>query len=264
MKRLPIPVLLLIANLALAAGPGDYRFETGASFERRNFDDITFPGGFDPIRIEVPDADIWRVFGEYYFEQVNTEKVPLAEAAYLGRKSSVELLWTRTNIEATDLDALQLAAQVYVPNTMLFVAVGGSRADTLVRGPFGLETDQATDWFAVAGITPFDGLRISTYYGNEQGYDPNVAVKYVSKIRDSYFYGAWLQLVDPSGGDLNVNASLEFFFDLTLRARVRYDEFSDRWAASAEKFFKSRFGVGVEYYSDDFGDGFRIDGAYRL
>ena len=87
---------LAVAASALSipalAGSGDYRWEAGLSYERRTFDEIAFPdipgtgGTFQP-----PDTDIWRASGRYYFQDVNTDDVPLAEAAYLGRNSSVTL-----------------------------------------------------------------------------------------------------------------------------------------------------------------------------
>lgn len=263
--------LLAVAGRPAFAGPGDHRWEAGLSFERTTFDDIVipdlpgFPGSGDTF--EIPDSDEWRASGRFYFQQVKTDDVPLGEAAYLGRNSSVELAWSRFDpgFEDVELDSQQLSLEVYVPRTMLYFAGGLARFETvtLINGG-DPATDHDTEWFGAVGITPFDGLRVSTYYTHQAGYDPNVAVKYVGKLGGSRFYGFGLRAVDPDEGDLRLSGDIDFFFDPTFSVGAGYDELGDVWSLRAEKFFMSRLGVQAVYTDGDGARSFRIQGSWRF
>jgi hypothetical protein len=254
---------------AALAGPGDHRFEAGLSYERRTFDTIVFPdlpgfpgsgGSFDP-----PDSETWRASGRFYFQDVKTDDVPLAEAAYLGRNSSATLSWARFASNFGHLDLQQLDFELYVPKSIFYVAGGIARFENAAFvNSSGVITDHDTDWVAIAGITPFDGLRITTSYGHDVGYDPNVSVKYVGRLGGSRFYGFGLRGVDPDAGDFSLSGDFDFFFDPTLSVGAGYDERDDRWTLRAEKFFTPRLGVQASYADADGSELVRLQAAWRF
>jgi hypothetical protein len=268
--RIPAHRFLLASCLALScgavyAGPGDYRFEAGLTYEHNEFDEINLVGiPEEDLSFTPPDIDSIRLRGEYFFQTVDTDDVPLAEAAYLGRVSSAHAAWDRVEIDgAGSFDLQQLGFDVYVPKTMFFVSAVGARFETVSIGPGGVEKDHDTDWGAAVGVTPFAGLRITTFF-DDDGYDPNVAVKYVGKIRGSNYYSASISFIDPDVGDLSVRAGFEYYFDNSFSAGLAYDEGDERWTLSTEKFFQSRWSISGSLYQDDAGDGFRVAGKYRF
>lgn len=258
---------LAVAASALSipalAGPGDYRWEAGLSYERRTFDKIVFPGF--PGTFQPPDTDVWRASGRYYFQDVKTDDVPLSEAAYLGRNSSVALAWSRFDADFGALDSEELAIRLYVPKSIFYFAGGIARFETAaVISSRSVITDHDTDWYGVVGITPIDGLRITTLYVHDNGYDPNVRVKYVGQLGGSHFYGFGLEAVEPDEGGLSVSGDFDFFFDATLSIGLGYAERGDQWTLRAEKFFTPRLGVQASYIDVDGGEGFRVDGTWRF
>ena len=148
---------------------------------------------------------------------------------------------------------------------MFYFAGGIARFETAAFiSSSGVIEGHNTDWYGVAGITPFDGLRITTFYVHDIGYDPNVSVKYVGKLGGSHFYGFGLQAVEPDEGDLSISGDFDFFFDATLSIGVGYDERGDQWSLRAEKFFTPRLGVQTAYLDVDGGEGFRVQGTWRF
>ncbi len=170
--------------------------------------------GFDYLYIDIDDSpkfDTYRLHGTYYFAPVRTGGLPLAEAAFLNRASSVQL-----GVHE-DLDAVTVRADYFIPNTLFYLGAMAVRTDTVLGSD--------TDWYFSVGVTPFDGLLFSTYI-TDDGYDINFFAKYVTT------FGA--------GNGLNVEAYYE-----------EDDDFGDSWGALADYFITPRLSVGIGYSDHD-------------
>jgi len=244
-RNLMVAALATVANiLPLVARADDYRWDTGIDYTR-----FSGPG---------EDVDYWSLGGSYYLRDVATDGLPLQEAAYLGRASSVSAAVSRFDSPFGDFDQWRLSGEFYVPSAWLYFSAGLTGSDTLGiavddGGDVTLTRGNDTAWNATIGITPFDGLRLSTSFYQHQDYEPNLDVKYVGRLGNDHWYGFGVNLVDPDGDDLTYAVSGDYFIDRTLRVGGELGE--HHWGISADKFFTERLSVGLRYRDFDEGDG---------
>jgi len=240
-----------VAALAIAAGilpllarADDYRWDTGVDYSR-------FSGSGE-------DTDYWSLGGTYYLRDVTTDELPLQEAAYLGRASSVSAAVSRFDSPFGDFDQWRLSGEFYVPSAWLYFSAGLTGSDTLGitvddDGDVSIARGNDTAWDATIGITPFDGLRLSTSFHQHLDYEPNLDVKYVGRLGNDHWYGFGVNLVDPDGGDLTYAVSGDYFIDRTLRVGAELGE--HHFGVSVDKFFTDRLSVGLRYRDFDEADG---------
>jgi hypothetical protein len=225
-------------------------------------------GHYDRFDTGDDHADFWGVGGTYYFKDVRTDALPLQEAAYLGRANSVSAESSHFDSSFGDFDQWRLSGEVYVPSAWLYFSAGLSGFDTLGVAVSGNNVrvvgGNDTAWDATIGITPFDGLRLSTSYFQHAGYEPNLDIKYVGKAGNDHWYGFGLNLVDPDQGDFAWSVSGDYYVDHTLRVGVEVGE--DLWGVSADKFFTGKLSVGLHYRDLDDADGdvFGLRAAWRF
>jgi hypothetical protein len=195
--------------------------------------------------------------GTWYFDRVTTDALPLAEAAFLERSSyaSVAASHFEPDGDFDDADAFSASVGYYAPDTIFFARLGASRVDTGAGGD--------TAWNGSVGITPFDGLQLTTDF-DEGGWDPNVTAKYVGRTGNGHWYLVNARAVDPDAGDLYVSLDVDYFLDLTFKVGAGFNDGLDRWTARAEKFFTPRFAVGGSLYMDDGGDGLSAHVSWRF
>src|SRR5262245_33257940 len=86
--------LLLLTLAPAAALADDYRFEVKGSYDRAMPDSDELLG----------DPDVTALSGTWYFAPVSTDGVPLAEAAFLGRASSLSATLARLEVFDTGLN----------------------------------------------------------------------------------------------------------------------------------------------------------------
>ena len=235
-------IVVAAGTLPLAAQADDYRWEVGGNYDRFSAD------GYH--------VDTWGLSGTYYFRDVRTELLPLQEAAYLGRENSASLASSRFDSPFGDLDQWRLSGELYVPSAWLYFSAGLTGSDTLgviVNGNnVSVERGHDNAWDATIGITPFDGLRLSTSFQQHTDYEPNLDVKYVGKLGNDHWYGFGVNLVDPDQGDFSYAASADYFIDRSLRVGGELGE--HHWGVSADKFFGEKLSVGLRYRELDDAD----------
>jgi len=253
---------LLAAALVLpvVVQADDYRWEAGGSYDRINVD------GIEGVVSDF-NLDNWGLYGTWYFNDVNTDQLPLQEAAYLGRVGSVSLTPSRFDSSVGHLDQWRLSSDFYWPNSWVYLGAGVTRSDTIepnvdANGNFFVSRGHASAWDATVGITPFAGLRVSTSFYEDADYEPNVDVKYVGRLGNDHFYGFGLNLIDPDGGDLTYQASADYFIDRTLRVGGQLGE--HHWGLSADKFFMEKLSVGLGYTDFDGGDAVTLRAGWRF
>jgi hypothetical protein len=252
----------LTLSLAIAAGvafassafAGEYRWETGGQYQRFSVD------GFD--------ANYWSLYGTYFFRDVKTDALPLQEAAYLGRASSLSLAPARFDSDAGTFDQWRISSDVYVPGTWLYLSAGVTRADSIEPTYNGTsivpQRGQGTTWDGAIGITPFDGLRLSTSFYQHGGYQPNLDMKYVGRLGNDHFYGFGVNLLDPDGGDFTYGLTADYFIDRTLRVGTEVGKGFNLWGVSADKFFWDHASVGLSYINLKAGDQLGLRAAWRF
>jgi hypothetical protein len=246
MNHMPAIRFLTIAATALLVSAGaladDYRVEVRLAGEHVDRGE------------GAGDVDAFQARGTFYLEPVRTDGLPLAEAAFLNRSSYATAAAARVDF-GDDLTVLDASLGYYLPDTIFFGRLGVSHTD------YGSGND--TRWNGTFGVTPFDGLLITTDF-DEDGWDPNVAAKYVGRLANSHYYAVTARAVDPDGGDTAVGLDFDYFLDLTFKVGGGFSSGDDRFTARAEKFFTPSFSVGASVYSGDDDSGFGAQVAWRF
>lgn len=246
----PVALLALAPAAALA---DDYRFEVRGSFDRQEFEGA--PSFYEPEALSLS--------GSWYFEPVSTDGVPLAEAAYLGRASSLSAAFGQVDLFGTHLESQGAHVGYYIPNTMFYAAAGVTRRQEVIALNSTLRiTDHRTTWSGTLGVAPIDGLLITTDF-QEGGYDPNVTARHVGKLPNGHFYAGGVRLADPDFGDLQFGLDFDYYFDDTTSLGASYDDEVERFELRAEKFFSKSWAAGVSVHTEEFGDGFGVHVTWR-
>jgi hypothetical protein len=235
-------LLALSLPLCVPALADDYRAEVRVAGEHVDRSD------------DVADLDAIDVRGTFYLEPVRTDGLPLSEAAFLNRASYASVNASRFDFD-DDLTVLNASLGYYVPDTIFFGRLGFTHVD------YGAGNDD--DWNGTFGVTPFDGLLLSTNF-DEDGWDPNVSAKYVGKLANAHYYAVTASAVDPDGGDTAVGIDFDYFLDLTFKVGGGFSSGDDRFTARAEKFFTPSFSVGAAVYTGDDNNGVGAQVAWRF
>jgi len=248
---------LLLAFAPAAALADDYRFEVNGTFSR------DMPSEDDSL---FGDIDQWSLAGTWYFAPVSTDNVPLAEAAYLGRASFLTASAASIDFDGlvdTSLNGQGVNVGYYIPNTMFYASLGVSRGQflTAINSTI-LEKDYDTTVFGSLGITPIDGLLVTTDF-NEDGYDLNLTARYVGKLPNNHFYAGSVSLADPDQGDVAVGLDFDYYFDEATSLGIGYGEPGSRWELRAQRFFSKSWAAGFSAYTADGVDGIGLNVRWR-
>ncbi|MGD8175705.1 putative porin [Marinimicrobium sp. ARAG 43.8] len=232
MKSLAVATVLAASSGLAVAAP--YQAEVGASYTDVEHGDGAFG-----------------MYGEFHFNPVQTRNHPLAEAAFLERSTNVYAA------AADDFDALTVGGELYIPDTMFYVGARISRWD------YGNDDD--TTVYATLGLTPIDGLLVTTEFSDD-GYDANIAAKYVTSLGGGNFINLEGQYYDGDYDDY-VSVGADFYFDRTWSVgAAATDNFGDdQFTLRTEKFFTEYVSGRLAYTDSDFaGDTFTIGAAVRF
>ena len=170
------------------------------------------------------------VFGSYYFDSVNTANVPLAEAAYLGKNSNAHASAARSSGGGDHANAFSLGAEFYIPENFLYVDVGATRVT--------YDGNDNNDWYTAVGVTPIDGLRVSTTYAHDEGYDANIQAKYVTALGAGEFINVEAEFFDHDDSSYK-SVAADYYFDTTLSIGGQIENrYSDNaYTLRGRKFF---------------------------
>lgn len=188
---------ILVATCAvLASGVAiadSYQAEVGAAIARIDNDGLS------------SNENFYGLNGAYYFAAVKTANVPLAEAAYLGKNTNAHAQYGRTTGRGNHNNFYELGAEIYIPESFLYfdAAVLSDKSDE--------RTDN--DWYGRVGVTPIDGLLVSTGYYHDDGYDFNIKGKYVMALGSDEFINVEAEIIDNAtdykmlGGDYYLDST---------------------------------------------------------
>ncbi len=233
-----IKSLALATAFTLASGvavANSYQSEVGASYT------------------DVENGDgAFGIYGEIHFAPVQTRNHPLAEAAFLERSTNV---YASAN---DDFDLLTVGGELYVPDTMFYVGGRVTRVDNAAG-------DETTA-FATLGMTPIDGLLVTTEF-SEDGYDANISAKYVTSLGGGNFVNLEGIYQDTDFDDDILSLGADFYFDRTWSVGAVYTDFvgNDRFTLRTEKFFTNEISGNLAFTDADLGgDTVTIGAAIRF
>jgi len=227
--------------------------------------------------IDFEGSDDYSLRAAYYFAPVTTSGYPLAEAAFLGQASSVYLDYDRLDDVYGTRDRVNIGLGYYTPDSMLYV---GANVVHITELDDGFESDASdTDWGLTLGITPIDGLLVTTSYrraplmhaphltqfmhyfaGTEDEgdrYDLNLSAKYVAQLDGDTAIKVAGTYADQSWGNM-VSLGADYFVDPTFSVGAWFEDLgflflSNGYGIRTEKFFTQKFSAQAKYIDyDDF------------
>lgn len=234
MKSTSISALIALAlssNIALA---GTYRAEVTGTY--LNQDDI---------------GDTYAASGSYYFQPVDTSNKPLAEAAFLDRASSLTGFVARADIDYYDAtaDTTGFNLGFYVPNTIFYLGAGYTHYSFDYPNS---DSESDGQWSATLGVAPLDGLLVTTEYNeDDDGYDPNIHVKYVMALARETALNIEGSVTHNDNGGNATSLLIDYYFTRKFSLGAGYadgDDWNEDDSASlrAKYFITEAFSVGLE------------------
>lgn len=194
--------------------------------------------------------------GALYFAPVDTAGKPLAEAAFLSRAANVKAAIDFINGDNFDTTTTNLGVEVYIPRSIIYLGVDYNRVDT--------DNWDDSYWTVTGGVTPIDGLLVTTTYNEEAGYDLNVAAKYVAKLGGQQavnFYGSFVDNDENS-----YTAGFDFYFNrqASLGLEITDAGSNTTYTFKGDYFFTETFFAGVYYANADSSDAIGAEVGLRF
>lgn len=227
--------------------------------------------------IDFDGSDDYSLRAARYFAPVTSSGYPLAEAAFLGRASSLYLDYDRLDDVYGSRDRVNIGLGYYIPDSILYV---GANVVHISELDDGFESDASdTDWGLTLGVAPIDGLLVATSYRmaplmyaphstqlmhyfagtEEEGnrYDLNLSAKYVAQLDGDTAIKLTGTYADQRWGNM-VSLGADYFVDPTFSVGAWFEDLgspfmSNGYGIRTEKFFKQQFSAQAWYVDyDDF------------
>ena len=191
---------------------------------------------------------------------MQTDNLPLAETAYIGKNSNVfaDAQHVPKKPYFVSGEYYKLGAEFYVPESFLYVSGGVTRLEAS-RG------NNDNDWFTTVGVTPIDGLRVTTSYYHDEGYDANVRAKYVTDIGGGHFINVEAEVADTDDGTYKEIGG-DFYFDnsFSVGGSIADAAYGNQYNIRSRKFFTERFSGEVSYTDLEYGNQFMAGVDFRF
>ena len=204
-------------------------------------------------------SDSYILEGIYHFNAVDTTNLPLAEAAYLGKNSNVfaGIIDVPRHNDNPSQQSYIVGAEFYIPENFLYVRAGAVRHK--VRG------GQDNDWFTAVGVTPIDGLLVTTQYFHDAGYDANIHAKYVTDIGNGQFINVEAGVADTDSGTSALIGG-DYYIDnsFSVGAEVVDSDGGDEYSLRTRKFFSESFSGELSYTDTEAGNLVNLGLAVRF
>lgn len=232
------------------------------------------------------DRDAYSVSGKYYFSPVSTVGRPLAEAAFLARSSSVNIVMDHhTNVfdqtycssggdcTTTKSDesesGLGVGLEYYVPDSIFYFAAQVKQSQREVDNYYASGENEwyssydgsRTSWAAAVGVMPIDGWLIAAKFGEQNdfnGSEETIETKYVLplgrqalKLTGAYYLDGYDYL------HRDWEAGADYFFTPSFSIGGTYAD-DKTYGVRAEKFFTESFSLSAEYEDGDYEDSFGV------
>jgi len=203
-----------------------------------------FADGFNTqVGLEYLDADgldVWGVQGSYFFETVDSNKGPWAEAAFLGRNSNLSLGYIDFD---GSIDAVVLGAELFGDkNSNFYGALSYVDYDSdfgvsgdVISGELGYFFDD--NWLVAVGTSDEDDAPIT------------LRTKYLSNLGGGQFFNLEAAIDDESK-DLSVSGDYYFTPQTSVGLQLSQAEGFD-YGVKFEHFLTRNVGFNVTYTATD-------------
>lgn len=230
-KILGVAVALVVSNAAIA---DSYRTEITVGATDSDATDTSLDLGI-----------------RYHFQEVDTSGKPLAEAAFLNKSSNVYA--ETTNIAGDGDTETTAGVEFYLPNTMFY---GGFDVT---------KTDDNTSWKATLGVTPIDGLLVTTSYEEDVDYNLNLDAKYVTALGGD----RWINLeanYENGDEDDTFGAAADFYFTSLTSIGLKLDNDGNDTDVTVRgrHFFSNEFFAGASFTAADNNDIIALEAGLRF
>jgi Putative general bacterial porin len=200
------------------------------------------------------DATLINLKGELFFNNVDTDGKPLAEAAFLQKASSVYLNHARIDSDFVDGSETTVGIGYYIPNTIFFAGAEFISPD---------EGDN--DWALVGGVTPIDGWLLTTTYRDSVDYELNLKSKYVRQLGGETAINFEAGFADGGDFDDTITLGLDYYLDhnLSIGAYTISQE-EDTIGIRGRFFFMENASAQVSYATADSVDIISVGASLRF
>ncbi|MDP5031688.1 MAG: putative porin [Paraglaciecola sp.] len=202
--------------------------------------------------LKADELKVYSVGGSYYFDSVNTSKGPLAEASFLDLQNSIDVSFTRFDLDDQNLNSWGVNGTYVLQNTGLFLNAGIQHLNGYSENIYTLGGGYylSRDW-AVLVDTQFDDDM------NYQGF--SLASKKLFDLGNDNFVSLEGAYINPDSGDDSFAVSADYYLNRNLSVGLGYewsDSFSDGVSTVRSQWFISeQFAVSaaVSYMDDNIG-----------
>lgn len=172
---------------------------------------------------------------QFYLNEVKTEHKPWAEAAFLSKSTN---LYARSyyTLEGGE-QSTSAGLELFLPNTMFYGEVMAFEAGDKIR------------WSANAGVTPIDGLLITTNIDEDSSYQPNLSVKYVKILTNKRAINIEAGGYDGEDGVYSMSFATDFYFTHTTSVGMELKESSyySEGVLRAKHFFSNELYAATSF-----------------
>lgn len=194
---------------------------------------------------------------QYHFQAVDTSKGPLAEAAFINKSTNVSALQLHTDADDENFDVTVLGTEIYIPNTMFYVGFDYSIYDDNVNDD---------SWSIDAGVTPIEGLLVTTSFYEDVDYEANAAAKYLLPLSNgsAVVLRANFELSDDFGD--TVGAGADYYFNKYTGVGFNVTDYDgeNETELHVTHFFIDDAYAGLSWTNNDVADVFAVTGGFRF
>lgn len=247
MRKLTLGILISL-TASSAAFAGNYSVELNA-------------GGSNTDYVYDSDDSEKYIGGSVYFAPVSTDGKPLAEAAFLNRASNIYGKISHVEDDFDDATVSELGVEIYLPNSIFYGAFDYKHAQLDGR-------DNDDQWSAKLGITPVEGLLLTTSFIEDVDYDPNITAKYVYSMPggQAISFNGMAYFADETlyslGADYHVTPQTSFGFEYADVTDA--PDSVETISLNAKHFFNESFYVAGKYTENDTADEFGLELGLRF
>ncbi len=243
MKKYFLP-LALTACFSTISFAEDYQFDVAGVIAKEDLDNLNV------------DSTVIAAGIQYHFKGVDTSQGPLAEAGYLNKSSNISALQMTDISGDADVDVTILSGEIYIPNTMFYL-----KADHAIFD--GGDDSTTTLHF---GLTPIDGLLLTTYYNDDTDYQANINAKYYLPLTadNSMVFRGGLEDSDDFGNTLTVGADYYFNQRTGIGFNLSDNDDFSQTEIHATHFFMEDAYAGISFTDTDNQNVIALTGGFRF
>lgn len=200
--------------------------------------------------------------GTYHFTEVNTANKPLAEAAFLEKRSFVNAGYTAYDVDGDNFNSQNLGVGFYIPNSIFYIGVDY------------LKFEDWNDTAVTLGITPVDGLLITTSHNEEADeYNANIHAKYVIQLAGDtavnleagYAKGADAEDEFEEDEEDSLYLAADYYITHFFSVGgIIADEGESAYGIRTRYFFNDSFSLDALLVSEDEADMYSVGAALRF